>query len=73
MDDGALHVDNIDVFCEKGVYDVAQTRQILEKGKAAGMEINFHGEELNRLHSAEVGARLHISLVAIMIRGSTER
>ena len=54
MESGELHVDNIDVFCEKGVFDVAQTRRILEAGKRLGLAINFHGEELNRLHSAEV-------------------
>ena len=50
-----LHVDNIDVFCEQGVYSVEQTERILRAGVEAGMAINFHGEELHRLHSAEVG------------------
>ena len=51
---GDLHVDNIDVFCEKGVFSCEQTRQILEHGKKAGMALNFHAEELHLLHSAEV-------------------
>ncbi|RUS88362.1 hypothetical protein EGW08_003874 [Elysia chlorotica] len=55
---GQLQVDNIDVFCEKGVFDVVQSRAILQAGRDAGMQINFHGEELNRLHSAEMGAEL---------------
>ena len=54
MHTGEFQVDNIDVFCEKGVFDVAQTRRMLEAGVKAGMAINFHGEELHRLHSAEV-------------------
>ncbi len=54
MDKGELHVDNIDVFCEKGVFDVEQTRQILQAGKDNGLAINFHGEEIHRLNSAEV-------------------
>ena len=54
MNSGDLHVDNIDVFCEKGVFDVSQTRQILKAGKNMGLAINFHGEELNRLNSVEV-------------------
>ena len=55
MNSGALHVDNIDVFCEKGVYSVEQTERILKEGIKAGMAINFHGEELHRLNSPEVG------------------
>ena len=55
MDKGTLNVDNIDIFCEKGVFDVEQTKKILEAGKAIGLAANFHGEELNQLGSAEVG------------------
>jgi len=54
VDGGQLHVDNIDVFCEQGVFDVDQARRILTAGVAAGLAANFHGEELNCLHSAEV-------------------
>ena len=53
---GELHVDSVDVFCEGGVYDVAQTRRILQAGAEIGLAGNFHGEELSRLGSAEVGA-----------------
>ena len=54
MDQGSLKVDNIDVFCEKGVFDVPSTCKILKAGKEAGLAINFHGEELHPLQSAEV-------------------
>ena len=54
MDNGELHVDNIDVFCEQGVYSVDQTKRILQAGLEMGLAINFHGEELHRLNSAEV-------------------
>ncbi len=52
---GDLHVENVDVFCEKGVFDVAQTKAILKAGKDSGLRINFHAEELSCLGSAEVG------------------
>ncbi|XP_014674331.1 PREDICTED: probable imidazolonepropionase [Priapulus caudatus] len=58
MDSGQLRVDNIDVFCERGVFDVAQTQRILAAGAAVGLAANFHGEELSRLGSAEMGATL---------------
>jgi imidazolonepropionase len=54
IDRGELSVDNIDVFCEKGVFDVDQSKRILEAGKKIGLNINFHGEELNLLNSAQV-------------------
>ena len=54
MSSGALHVNNIDVFCERGVFDVTQSRAILLAGKALGLNLNFHGEELHQLNSAEV-------------------
>lgn len=47
-------MENIDVFCEKGVFDVKQSKKILLAGKEAGMQINFHGDELNPLEGAEV-------------------
>ena len=52
---GELSVENIDVFCEKGVFNVEQTKLILQAGKEKGnFRINFHGEELHYLGSAEV-------------------
>ena len=51
---GELHVDNIDVFCEKGVFNTDQTREILQTGKQAGWNINFHGDELHSMNSGEV-------------------
>jgi imidazolonepropionase len=54
MTAGELHVDNVDVFCEKGVFELADTEKILKAGKEIGLEINFHAEELNQLNSVEV-------------------
>ena len=56
IEEGKLNVENVDVFCEKGVFDVDQTRRILKEGKKKGFRINFHGEELCQLRSAEMGA-----------------
>ncbi|XP_072257382.1 probable imidazolonepropionase [Pyxicephalus adspersus] len=53
-----VHVDNIDVFCEKGVFDLQSTKRILQAGKAIGLNLNFHGDELNPMNSAELGAEL---------------
>ena len=34
---GELKVENIDVFCEKGVFEISQSRRILEAGREAGL------------------------------------
>uniref|UniRef100_A0A8C5NQ30 Probable imidazolonepropionase n=1 Tax=Junco hyemalis TaxID=40217 RepID=A0A8C5NQ30_JUNHY len=55
---GEIQVNNIDVFCEKGVFDLESTRRILQAGKDIGLQINFHGDELHPMKSAELGAEL---------------
>lgn len=55
---GELNVDSIDVFCEKGVFDVDQSHRILEAGRRAGLRLNFHADELTPLGGAEMGAGL---------------
>ena len=54
-DSGDIHVDNIDVFCEKGVFNTDQSRRILLAGKNSGWKINFHGDEIHPMNSGEVG------------------
>ena len=55
---GVLNIDNIDVFCEKGVFEVATSRKILEKGKEQNWMINFHAEELNYIGGVEMGVEI---------------
>ncbi|XP_056280676.1 probable imidazolonepropionase [Pseudoliparis swirei] len=58
MSAGTLSVHNIDVFCEEGVFDLRATRSILQAGKELGLDINFHGDELHPMNSAQLGAEL---------------
>ncbi|XP_034529458.1 probable imidazolonepropionase [Notolabrus celidotus] len=58
ISEGRLRVDNIDVFCEQGVFDLGSTRSILQAGKDMGLNINFHGDELHPMNSAQLGAEL---------------
>ena len=53
-DAGELTIDNVDVFCEKGVFDTDATRCILKAGLEAGWKLNFHGDELHPMYSGEV-------------------
>jgi imidazolonepropionase len=54
MKSGELSVENIDVFCEKDIFEMDDTRKILRAGKEAGLAINFHGDELHNMNSGEV-------------------
>ncbi|MHA1906183.1 MAG: imidazolonepropionase [Candidatus Thorarchaeota archaeon] len=47
-----------DVFCEKGVFDVEQSRRILSAAKDAGMKIKVHADEIVQLGGAELAAEL---------------
>ncbi|MBE7464387.1 MAG: imidazolonepropionase [Planctomycetes bacterium] len=48
----------VDVFCERGVFDVAQSRKVLEAGKRAGLKVKVHAEELCLLGGAKLAAEL---------------
>ena len=52
----SLSIDNIDVFCEKGVFDTDASRRILRAGQEAGWKVNFHGDELHPMNSGEVNS-----------------
>ncbi|KAG7244114.1 hypothetical protein INR49_004931 [Caranx melampygus] len=56
MSAGTLRVDNIDVFCEQGVFDLGSTRSILQAGRDLGLNINFHGDELHPMNSAQAAS-----------------
>ncbi|MHA2084251.1 MAG: imidazolonepropionase [Candidatus Thorarchaeota archaeon] len=47
-----------DVFCEKGVFDVEQSRRILLSAKEAGMQLKVHADEIVQLGGAELAAEV---------------
>lgn len=47
-----------DVFCEPGVFTVAETRRILEAARAAGLGVKLHADELESCGGAELAASL---------------
>jgi len=57
---GEISPKLIDVFCEKNVFTVEQTRRILEAGKKIGLEANFHGDELSAIHAGELCGELGV-------------
>ncbi|MHB2251091.1 imidazolonepropionase [Corynebacterium aurimucosum] len=46
LDGVAEHVQWIDVFCERGAFDEEQSRRVLEAGKARGLGVRVHGNQL---------------------------
>ncbi len=54
---GTLSIDNVDVFCEKGVFDRETSARVLRAGIEAGWRGNFHGDEL---HPMEAGCVRHM-------------
>jgi imidazolonepropionase len=53
--------DGVDVFCDQGYFTVEQARRILLAGRAAGLDLRIHADELahsgGALLAAELGAR----------------
>jgi imidazolonepropionase len=46
LDAAAPHARWIDAFCETGAFDADQCRRVLEAGKAAGLGLRLHGNQL---------------------------
>jgi imidazolonepropionase len=47
-----------DVFCETGVFSLAQTERILTRARDLGLGLKLHADELSPLGGAELAARL---------------
>ncbi|ABR49287.1 imidazolonepropionase [Alkaliphilus metalliredigens QYMF] len=47
-----------DVFCEKGVFTVAQSRRVLEAAREAGLKLRIHVDEIEALGGAELAAEM---------------
>lgn len=47
-----------DIFCEEGVFDIAESRRIQKAAADAGMRLKFHADELASTGGAELAAEL---------------
>jgi imidazolonepropionase len=59
----APHARWIDVFCEEGAFDADQSRAVLEAGRAAGLGLRVHGNQLG----PGAGVRLAVELGAASV------
>lgn len=53
---GRTAAENLDVFCEKGVFERELSERIMRAGREAGLCINFHGDELHAMGAGTLGA-----------------
>lgn len=54
-----MSFDNVDVFCEKGVFETEASKTILASAKQLGYQLNFHAEELSCINGVEVSHSAH--------------
>ncbi|GAB3624495.1 imidazolonepropionase [Mariniluteicoccus endophyticus] len=54
----APHAQWIDVFCERGAFDPDQTRTILSAGRAAGLGVRVHGNQLSQGQGVQIAVEL---------------
>lgn len=51
--------EHCDVFCEKGVFTIEQSRRLLQAAKEKGFGIKIHADEISYTGGAELAAELH--------------
>ncbi|MBI4360733.1 imidazolonepropionase [Candidatus Micrarchaeota archaeon] len=61
-----------DVFCEKDVFSVDQSRRILKAGKKVGLKTRIHADQLNRTGGAELAAEVNAVSADHLIHASTD-
>ena len=54
----APFAEGIDVFCDRGAFDVAQARTVLEAGRRHGLAPRIHAEQLTHTGAAKLAARV---------------
>jgi len=62
----------VDVFCEKGVFDLAQSRQILEAAKALGFPLKIHVDEFENLGGSKLAVELGAASADHLVKTSPE-
>lgn len=62
----------VDVFCETGAFDLAQSRAILEKAKSLGFPLKIHADEFDNLGGASLAAELGAASADHLVKTSPE-
>lgn len=64
--------DFCDVFCEKNVFSVAQSRRLLRKAQEFGLGVKLHADEIVQLGGAELAAELGAVSADHLLQASDE-
>ena len=62
----------IDVFCEKGVFTVEESREILITGKKHGLKAKIHADEIESIGGAELAAEVNAISAEHLVGASIE-
>lgn len=62
----------VDVFCEEGVFSIAQSRRVLEAGAQHGLRAKFHADEFVGLGGAELAAEIRALSADHLLKASCE-
>ncbi|MDD3641931.1 MAG: imidazolonepropionase [Candidatus Krumholzibacteria bacterium] len=49
----------VDVFCEQGVFDLEETRKVLEAARRLGFALKVHADEIVALGGTELAVKMH--------------
>jgi imidazolonepropionase len=60
----------VDVFCETGAFDLAQSRQILEKARRLGFPLKVHADEFDNLGGASLAVELGAASADHLVQSS---
>ena len=61
-----------DVFCEKNVFSISESRRLLLKAKEMGFKLKIHADEIVRLGGAELAAELGAVSADHLLRASDD-
>jgi imidazolonepropionase len=61
-----------DIFCEKGVFEIGESRRFLSAAKAAGLKIKLHADEIESLGGAGLAAELQAVSADHLLKASRE-
>ena len=61
LDACTKHAKWIDVFCDRGAFDVDQARAILQSGAAAGLGMRIHANQLQQGGGVQLGVELGVA------------
>ena len=61
-----------DIFCEKGVFSIEESRKFLQQAKDMGFDLKIHADEIVTLGGAELGAELGCTSADHLLHASDE-